>query len=78
MLALCRDYGSGPVTKDGDNGTFSAEPTARGQSIKRGCEWTPSGVDKMRSAPSDQHAGLPGQDFLAGLKTISKEWNLCR
>jgi hypothetical protein len=78
VLALCRNCGSSFMTKVGDDGTFSTEPTAPGQSIKRGCEWTTSGVDKMRRAPTGQHAGLPGQDFLAGLKLVPEEWNLCR
>ncbi len=78
VLALCRDCGTGPVTMDGEDGTFSAEPGAPEQSIGHGCEWTISGVDKMRRLPTSQHAELPGQDFLAGLKIVPEELNLCR
>ncbi len=78
VLALCRDCGTGPVTMDGEDGTFSTEPCAPEQSIGRGCEWITSGVDRMRRVPTGQHAELPGQDFLAGLKIVPEEWNLCR
>ncbi len=78
VLSLCRDYDSCTVTEQSGFEVFPSEPPELGQSNKCGCEWTTSGVDKMRRVSSGQHEGLPEREFIAGLKMIPKEWNLWR